>query len=73
MAYSVASALLVNLFIALFGVANSHDFAYAGILERLATNVEAIWGLALLGRLWARVPFMRVASTSTGSPSTLTA
>ena len=62
--YSVISALLINLFIALFGVANGHDFAYAGVLERLATNVEAIWGLVLLGRLWAGVPFMDAASTS---------
>lgn len=56
--YSVLSALMINLLIALFGVANGHHFAYAGVLERLATNVEAIWGLALLARLRAGVPFM---------------
>jgi hypothetical protein len=56
--YSVVGALLVNLLIALFGVANGHQFAYAGVLERLATNVEAIWGLVMLVRLWAGVPFM---------------
>lgn len=65
-AYSIVSALLVNLLIALFGVANGHGFAYAGVLERLATNVEAVWGLALLARLWAGVPFMGAASTSIG-------
>ena len=57
--YSVVSAVLVNLFIALFGVANSHDFRYAGVFERLSTNFEAIWGLVLLGRLWIGVPFMK--------------
>lgn len=71
--YSVVSALLINLLIALFGVANSHDFEYAGVMERLATNVEAIWGLALLARLWAGVPFMSVpGSTATaGGPGEL--
>jgi len=56
--FSVVCALLVNLLIALFGVANAHDLAYAGVLERLSTNVETIWGLLLLGRLWSGVPFM---------------
>jgi hypothetical protein len=56
--YSVISALLINLFIALFGIANANDFKFAGVFERLATNFEAIWGLVLLGRLWTGVPFM---------------
>ncbi len=55
--YSVASAVLINVFIALFGVANANHFEYAGVLERLATNIEAIWGLVLLARLWAGASF----------------
>lgn len=58
--YSVISALMINLLIALFGVANAHDLAYSGVIERLATNVETIWGLLLAGRLWLGVPFMRL-------------
>jgi len=61
--FSVISALLINLFIALFGVANGHNFAYAGVLERLATNIEPVWGLVLLWRVWAGVPIMSMAST----------
>jgi hypothetical protein len=61
--FSVISALLINLFIALFGVANGHDFAYAGVLERLATNIEPVWGLVLLWRLRAGVPIMSMAPT----------
>jgi hypothetical protein len=72
-AYSVVGALLVNLFIALFGVANGHGFPYSGVLERIATNVEAIWGLALLARLWAGVPFMSVPSGSAGPVPAVTA
>jgi hypothetical protein len=58
-AYSVVSAVLINLFIALFGIAHAQHFAYAGVFERVATNIEAIWGLVLLGRLWAGTPFLR--------------
>lgn len=43
----------------LFGVANTHQFEYTGVFERLATNVEAIWSLVVLGRLWTEVPFFR--------------
>ena len=57
--YSVASAVLINVFIVLFGVANTHHFEYAGVFERLATNVEAIWSLVVLARLWTGVPFFR--------------
>ncbi len=55
--YSVASGVLINVFIALFGIANAHRFEYAGVLERVATNIEAIWGLVLLGRLWMGARF----------------
>jgi len=58
-AYSVISALLINTFIALFGITNGHHFEYAGVFERLATNIEGLWGLVLLGRLWTGVPFMK--------------
>jgi hypothetical protein len=27
---------------------------YAGLFERLATNADTIWSLALLARLWGR-------------------
>jgi len=57
--YSVASAVLINVFIVLFGVANGHHFEYAGVFERLSTNIESIWGLVVLGRLWTGVPFFR--------------
>lgn len=50
--YSVASGVLINVFIALFGIANTHHFEYAGVLERVATNIEPIWGLVILVRLW---------------------
>lgn len=56
--YSIISALLINLFIALFGVTQGHGFEYAGVFERIATNVEAVWGLVLLVRLWTGVPLM---------------
>jgi hypothetical protein len=55
---SVLAAITINVLIALFGVANAHRFGYAGVLERLDTNVEAVWGLAVLARLWSGVPFM---------------
>lgn len=58
-AYSVISALLINTFIALFGITNGHHFEFAGVFERLATNIEGLWGLVLLGRLWAGVRFMK--------------
>ena len=57
--YSVASALVINVFIALFGITTAHHFAYAGVLERVATNIEAIWGLAIFARLWVGTPFYR--------------
>jgi Protein of unknown function (DUF998) len=57
--YSVASALLINVLIVLFGIANGHHFEYAGVFERLATNVEPIWGLVILVRLWTGTPFFR--------------
>lgn len=60
--YSVASAVLINVFIALFGITRAQHFEYAGVFERIATNIEAIWGLALLGRLWDGVPFYRGSS-----------
>jgi hypothetical protein len=57
-AYSVISALLTLVFIALFGMAQQHGGA-AGLFERLAVSTEPIWGVLLLARLWARMRFMR--------------
>lgn len=49
--YSAASAILINVFIALFGIFE-HTSQFAGILERVATNLEPLWGLLVLIRLW---------------------
>lgn len=54
--YSAASAILINVFIALFGIFQ-HTFAYAGVFERIATNIEPVWGLVVLVRLWSGVKF----------------
>jgi hypothetical protein len=50
--YSILSGVLINVLIALFGITNAHQFEYAGVFERVATNIEALWGLAIVGRLW---------------------
>jgi Protein of unknown function (DUF998) len=63
--YSAASGVLINVCIALFGIATAHHFEYAGVLERVATNIEPIWGLAILGRLWTGTPFFRDAFAGT--------
>jgi Protein of unknown function (DUF998) len=63
--YSVASGVLINVCIALFGITTAHHFEYAGVLERVATNIEPIWSLAILGRLWTGTPFVRDASAGT--------
>jgi hypothetical protein len=68
--YSVIGALLINLFIALFGVANGRGFEYAGVFERLATNIETMWGLVVLARLWTGVPFMASGAQSATTAET---
>ena len=60
--FSIVCAVLINLFIVLFGVGNGHGFGYAGVLERVATNIETVWTVALVVRLWAGVPFIWDAS-----------
>ena len=55
--YSVISAILTLVFMALFGMAQHSG--YAGLFERLATNAETVWGVLLLARLWAGTKFMR--------------
>lgn len=57
--YSVTAGVLINVFIALFGVFQ-HTFAYAGLLERIATNIEPVWGLIVWVRLWSGVEFQVV-------------
>jgi len=57
-AYSVLSALLTLVFMALFGMAQQHG-GDAGLFERLAVSTEPIWGILLLARLWAGTRFMR--------------
>jgi hypothetical protein len=59
--YSVLSALLVLVFMALFGMAQQHS-GDAGLFERLAISTEPIWGVLLLGRLWAGARCMRPSS-----------
>ncbi|MGH7861951.1 MAG: DUF998 domain-containing protein [Candidatus Dormibacteraceae bacterium] len=61
--YSVISGILTLFFMALFGMAQ-HGGGNAGLFERLATNLETIWGVILLARLWAGAKFMR--STPSG-------
>jgi uncharacterized protein DUF998 len=54
--FSVVSGLLVFVFMAFFGASqNAHSaFAgYGGLFERLATNIETLWEVLLLARLWA--------------------
>ena len=57
-AYSVLSALLTLVFMALFGMAQQHGGA-AGLFERLAVSTEPIWEVLLLARLWAGTRFMQ--------------
>jgi len=64
--YSVASGVLINVFIALFGIAQ-HTSEFAGVLERVATNLEPIWGLVMFGRLWTGTPFIRGSFAGVGS------
>ena len=64
--YSVASGVLINVFIALFGIAQ-HTSLVAGVFERVATNLEPILGLVLFGRLWTGAPFIRGSSSGVGS------
>jgi hypothetical membrane protein len=56
-ACSVISGILTLVFMALFGMAQHSG--YAGLFERLATNIETIWGVLLLTRLWAGMKLMR--------------
>lgn len=60
--FSVACALLPMVLMPIFGLAlNTHSvFAgYAGLLERVATNADTIWGVAVLIPLWARRRLMQ--------------
>jgi hypothetical protein len=70
--YSVVSAVLINVFIGLFGVAR-HTFLreIAGVLERLATNLEPLWGLIIFVRLWRGVPFLAAGTRPVPDPSRL--
>lgn len=56
-AFSVACALWPMVVMPFFGIAlNPHSAlaGYAGLFERLATNADTIWTLAVLVRLWTR-------------------
>jgi Protein of unknown function (DUF998) len=50
--YSVLSAILTLVFIALFGMAQQHG-GDAGLFERLAVSTEPVWEVLLLARLWS--------------------
>jgi hypothetical protein len=57
--FSVACGLIPVVMMPLFVIAqNAHTAfsGYAGLFERLATNADTIWSLALLVRLWQRRP-----------------
>jgi hypothetical protein len=55
--YSVLSAILTLVFMALFGMAQLSG--YTGLFERLAISTEPIWGVLLLACLWAGTKFMQ--------------
>lgn len=57
--FTVACGFWPMVFMSLFGVAlNTHSMisGYAGLFERIATNADTVWSLALVARLWARRP-----------------
>jgi hypothetical protein len=43
-----------------FGISNATHSGYPGLLERLATNTDTVWGAALLIPLWRGRRFMRL-------------
>lgn len=56
-AFSVVCGLLILVFMSFFGASlnpTSALSAYTGLFERVATNADTIWGLAILVRLWTR-------------------
>jgi hypothetical protein len=56
-AFSAACGLLPMVVMPFFGIAlktNGVLSGYAGLFERVATNADTIWSLALLARLWTR-------------------
>jgi hypothetical protein len=56
-AFSVACGLLTLVFMSFFGASLNQQSAlsvYTGLFERVATNADTIWGLAILIRLWTR-------------------
>lgn len=55
--YSILSGLVTIVFIRLFGLAQLNE--YAGIFERLATNVETVWEILFFTCLWTGMKFMR--------------
>ena len=61
-AFSAVCGLLTLTFMAFFGAGQNPQSMFAadaGLFERLATNVESIWEVALLVRLWAGTEFIR--------------
>jgi hypothetical protein len=53
----VACGLLTLVFMSFFGASlnpQSALSAYTGLFERIATNADTIWGVAILIRLWTR-------------------
>jgi len=60
--FSVACGLWPNLVMPLFGVALSSGSAlggYVGLIERLATSPDIVWGVVVLIPLWAGRNLMR--------------
>lgn len=57
--FSIFSGLLTFVFMTAFGFSNATHTGYPGLLERLATNTDTVWGAALLIPLWAGKRFMR--------------
>jgi hypothetical protein len=62
--FSIICGLWPNVLMPFFGVAlSSHNALnpYAGLIERLATSPDIVWGAAMLIPLWARRGLMRPA------------
>lgn len=61
-AFSALCGLLTLTLMAFFGMGQNPQSMFAGdagLFERLATNIETIWEIALLVRLWAGAGFLR--------------
>ncbi|HUY99179.1 MAG TPA: DUF998 domain-containing protein [Thermomicrobiaceae bacterium] len=69
--FTLVCGLWPNVLMPFFGVAlSSHGLlgGYAGLLERLATNADTVWGAVLLIPLWAGSRLMRAGAPAGAAP-----